>query len=84
MRKALEPGLRLAMTLPYLATSDSYTSLQYGFRVARSTISLIVPKICEAIIRKYVGEVMRCPSTPEEWKNMSEDYFAPDGIRFDY
>ena len=65
MRKALEPGLRFAVTLRSLATGDSYTSLQCGFGAVRSTISLIVPETCEAIIQEYMNEVMRCP-TPEE------------------
>ena len=33
-RKALEPGLKLAVTLPYLATGNSCKSLQSSFRVA--------------------------------------------------
>ena len=76
MRKALEPRLRLAITLRYLATGDSYTSLQCGFRVARSTISLIMPETCEAIIQEYADEVMRCPSTTEEWKKVSKEFSA--------
>ena len=76
MRKALEPGLRLAITLRYLATGDSYTSLQYGFRVAHSTISLIVPETCEAIIHEYMEEVVRCPCTPDEWRKVSQEFSA--------
>ena len=47
-RKALEPGLKLAITLRCLATGNSYKSLMYGFRVASNTISSIIPKVCEA------------------------------------
>ena len=42
-RKALDPGLKLAMTLRYLATGDSYKSLMYGFRVASNIIMRIRP-----------------------------------------
>ena len=41
-RKALPPGLKLAITLQFLATGDSYVSLQYSFRVAHNTITSIV------------------------------------------
>ena len=37
-RKALVSGLKLTITLRYLATGDSYKSLMYSFRVAHNTI----------------------------------------------
>lgn len=73
-RKALEPGMRLAITLRYLATGDSYRSLAYSFRTAHNTISKIIPETCEAIISEYLGEVMPCPKTPEEWKNIAKEF----------
>ena len=68
MRKALEPGHRIAITLRYMASGDSYQSLSYNFRVAQTTISLLIPETCEAIVQVYLDEVMQCPSTPDEWK----------------
>ena len=32
-RKALEPGLKLAMTMRHLASGDRYTSMKFDFRV---------------------------------------------------
>ena len=63
----LPAGLKIAITLRYLATGDSYKSLMYGFRVALNTISLFVPKMCEAIYQVYKAEELKCPSTPQEW-----------------
>ena len=60
MREALTPGHRLAITLRYMATGDSYMSLQYGFRVAHNTISGIVFDTCSAICEEYMEEVMKC------------------------
>ncbi len=37
--KALQPGLKVAITLRCLAKGDSYYSLVYNFRVAHNTIS---------------------------------------------
>lgn len=73
-RPALSVGLRLAITLRYLATGDSYMSLQYGFRVANNTIAGIIPETCEAIIAEYADEVMRCPRTADQWKAVSDQF----------
>lgn len=49
MRKAITPSERLAVTLRFLATGDSYKSLSLLFRIAACTISIIVPEVCDAI-----------------------------------
>jgi hypothetical protein len=74
MRKCLEPGLRLAITLRYMASGDSYKSLEYGFRVANNSISRLIPETCEAIISEYSDELLKCPKTPEEWKVVSDRF----------
>nr|XP_054768403.1 putative nuclease HARBI1 [Lytechinus pictus] len=72
MRKALPPGLKLAITVRFLASGDKYPSLMYSFRVARNTISLIIPEVCQAIVEEYKDEVITCPITPEEWTSVEE------------
>ena len=62
----MSPGLKLAVTLRHLATGDSYTTLQYAFRVASSTINKFVA-VCDTMIRAYRDQVMRCPTIPEDW-----------------
>ena len=44
-RDALEPGLKLAVTLRYLATGNSYMDLAYNFRVANNSISMRSAKL---------------------------------------
>lgn len=73
-RKALPPGLRLAITLRYLATGDSYKSLHYHFRVGHITVGQIVSETCEAIVQEYMEELIPCPKTPEEWKAVSAKF----------
>ena len=49
MRPPISAGHRLAITLRFLASGDSYRSHMFGFRVADNTICGIVPETCEAI-----------------------------------
>ena len=51
-RKAISVQDRLAVTLRFLAMGDSYSSLQYLFKILKQSISLIVPKVCQALIEK--------------------------------
>ena len=62
-RKPLSPGLRFAITMRYLASGDSYKSLQNDFRVANNTIAGIIPEVCEAIISEFMDECI------DEWMN---------------
>ncbi len=66
-RKALDPGLKVAITLNYMAKEDSSKSLQYGFRVASNTICLLIAEVCAAIVEAYHKEVILTPYTPEDW-----------------
>lgn len=73
-RAPLEAGLKLAVTLRFLATGNSYHSLAFDFRVAHNTISLFVPQVCDAIVAEYEDEVLKCPSTPQEWRPLADRF----------
>nr|CAH7767981.1 unnamed protein product [Callosobruchus chinensis] len=49
-RECIPAEMRLAITLRFLATGDSYSSLMYLFRVSRPLICKIIPKVCACII----------------------------------
>jgi len=48
-RLAIPAKLRLAITLRYLATGDSFKSLHFLFKVSSEVISKIVPEVCTAL-----------------------------------
>ncbi|XP_041772354.1 protein ALP1-like [Anopheles merus] len=71
--KAITEQERLLITLRYLATGDTFTSLQYVFRVSRHTIIRIVKETCVCrieVLRDYV----KLPSTEEEWLAISRRF----------
>ncbi|KAK7457296.1 hypothetical protein BaRGS_00039238 [Batillaria attramentaria] len=74
MRKAIEPGERLAITLRYLASGDSFVSLSYAFRVANNTIREIVLETCTALFAVLKDEYLKVPSTPDEWERISNEF----------
>jgi len=51
-RKAISVQERLALTLCFLASGDSYISLEYFFKISKQAICCIVPEVCEALIEK--------------------------------
>ncbi len=66
-RKALDPGLKVAITLHYMATEDSYKSLQYGFRVAYNTICMLIAEVISAIVDAVQQEVIITPTNTDDW-----------------
>lgn len=73
-RASLEAGLKLAVTLRFLATGDKYPTLQYQYRVSRCTISIFVPGVCRAIREEYKNEVVQCPRNSLEWNTVADDF----------
>ena len=67
MRDPVSPGVKFAVTLRHLTTGESYSTLQYTFRVASATIEKFVPEVCDAITRAYQDQLMQCPTLPVDW-----------------
>ena len=59
MRDALTPSIKLAATIRYLATGSSYSDLQHLFRIHRTTLSLIIPEVCEAIYENLKDQYLQ-------------------------
>ena len=73
-RRALRPGLKLVITLRFLASGDSYRSLSYAFRVPHNTISKFVGGVCRAIVDEYGDEMVSVPETENDWRKVSEQF----------
>ncbi|CAH1982820.1 unnamed protein product [Acanthoscelides obtectus] len=73
MRQAITPKIRLAITLRYLATGDSFKSLHYLFKVSSEIISRIVPEVCAALNEALKDEI-KMPSTTDEWIEIEKGF----------
>ncbi len=71
-RKAIEPELKIAMTMRHLASSDKYASMKFDFRDPHNTMSVPVREVYQAIVDEYKKEVISCPVSPEEWCVIAE------------
>jgi hypothetical protein len=67
MREAIPARERLALTLRFLATGESYSSLHYQFRISVSSIALIVPEVCKAVYDVMKDEFLHFLENEEEW-----------------
>ena len=72
--KVISAAERLTLTVRFLATGETYRSLSFQFRISKSAISYIVNEVCRAIEKNVGPEYLKCPSTHEEWLNISSQF----------
>lgn len=58
----------------FLSLGETQRSLSYNFRIARSTISGILPAVCQAIFDVLKEEYMACPNSELKWKAVSDEF----------
>lgn len=63
---------KLAVTLRFLATGESFRSLMYQFRIHHSTISKFIPQVLDAIYNVLKDDYLKCPSTQTEWLELAD------------
>lgn len=76
MRNAISPREQLAVTLRFLATGETYTSLQYQFRINKGTICQIIPRVCEAISETLSYEYIKCPNSVQQWEDIAQKFWT--------
>lgn len=67
MRESIPIQERLAVTLRFFATGDSYASLSYLFKFSKQTVSRCVDEVCQAIIQELQEEV----KVPTQYKRIN-------------
>ncbi|XP_074041858.1 uncharacterized protein isoform X2 [Leptinotarsa decemlineata] len=71
--ETIPPQERLALTLRFLATGDSYSSLMYLFKISKQAISKIVPEVCSALVNAIKDQV-KMPKTAQEWETITNGF----------
>ena len=77
VRECIKPEKMCCVTLRYFASGESFSSLEYQFRISRKAISYIVEQVAAAII-KILGETrLKIPNTTDEWLTISQKFKEP-------
>ncbi|CAI6356084.1 unnamed protein product [Macrosiphum euphorbiae] len=66
MREAISAKDKLQVTLSFLATGNSFRTLQHIFRVPKPSISTFLPEVFDAIY-DFLKDYIKVPETNEEW-----------------
>ncbi|KAL2095653.1 hypothetical protein ACEWY4_007801 [Coilia grayii] len=72
-RKPIEAKQRLAVTLRFLATGDSFSSLAFSYRMGESAVALCVEETCKAVVRRLLSSQMPEPKT-QDWLAMADRF----------
>lgn len=72
LRKPIAAEQKLAITIRYLATGESFESLMYQYRVHESTISKFIPEVCRAIFETLKDHYMHFPTSKEQWLDIAK------------
>lgn len=70
MRESIKPREQCCLFLRYVASGESFRSLEYQFRISRRSIS----RVAQAIIDKLQQQYLKTPSTVNEWLEISEKF----------
>lgn len=74
MRDAISVHDRLCVTLRFLASGCSYQDLMYSFHISVSSISKIIPEVCEALYNVLRDEYLQPPSSKQHWEQIAEEF----------
>ena len=60
LRDAIPARVKAEVTLNFLATGNSYRTLQHLFRVPKPSVSKFVPEVCEAVFEALKDFIKVC------------------------
>ena len=74
-REPIRPDQRLCVTLRYLVTGDSFSTIAYSYRMSDTTVGRIVKETCKVLWSVLLEKgFIKAPRTLSEWKKVSLDF----------
>ena len=70
------PDERVALTLRYIKTGESFHSLSFQFRIFFNAVSYIIKGCCNALVHELVPVFVKTPSSEQEWLEISKKFEA--------
>ncbi|XP_057310556.1 uncharacterized protein LOC130648520 [Hydractinia symbiolongicarpus] len=74
MRECIKPEEMCCLTLRYLASGESFRSLEFQFRIGKRTISSIILEVYMTIIEELRIEYLTTPNTEDAWLDISKKF----------
>ena len=63
MRKSIKPNEQYCLFLRYIASGESFRSLEYQFQITRQTIYRVISTVAKAIIHEMQVAYLKTPNT---------------------
>ncbi|XP_043484646.1 uncharacterized protein LOC122512700 isoform X2 [Leptopilina heterotoma] len=70
----INPSTKLMLTLRFLATGETFSSLHMQFRMGKSTVQSIIYNTLDVIWTKLQPKVMPVPKSNAEWKKICKGF----------
>lgn len=74
LRQAISARERLSITLRYLVTGESFSSLSFQYRIGRSTVDVLVKKACRVLHHVLRKDYLKTPTTEDEWREVASGF----------
>ena len=76
-RESIKPEERLAVTLRYLTTGDSFKTISSSYRMSDTTVGRIVKETCNCLWNVLKEkDYIKSPKNSDEWKEISKCFEA--------
>ena len=70
----LQADERLALTLRFLATGETFQSLSFQYRISLNAVPYIIKGCCKAIVERMALNFIKVPSTEAQWVDISKRF----------